>query len=257
MDETTFRALGDSSRRAILDRLYERDGQTLRELEEGFDMTRFGVMKHLRVLEEAGLVVAHRVGREKFHFLNPVPIREIHNRWIGKFAASASDSLLGLRDSLEGEEGTTMEKKPSHVFVVFIRATPEQVWEAITTSEFTVRYYYSSTVESAWEPGAPYRYSTQGHPAIEGRVLEADPPRKLVCTFDAKWDHEVAPDAPSRITWMIEPAEDGVSKVTVVHDDFQAETATFRSIGGGMPFILSNLKTLLETGAPLVERVSA
>jgi uncharacterized protein YndB with AHSA1/START domain len=143
------------------------------------------------------------------------------------------------------------------VFVVFIRATPERVWDAITRSEFTVRYYYASTVESAWERGTPYVYSIQGHPAIVGKVIQADPPRKLVCTFDAKWDEEVAPDAPSRITWTIEPAGDGVSKLVVIHDGFEAENATFRSIRDGMPFILSNLKTLLETGAPLEARVSA
>ena len=105
MDEQAFRALADPTRRAILDRLFEQDGQTLGELEEGFEMTRFGVMKHLRVLEEAGLVVTRRVGREKFHFLNPVPIREIHDRWIGKFFAAASESLLGPRESLEQEGG--------------------------------------------------------------------------------------------------------------------------------------------------------
>lgn len=255
MDEQAFRALADPTRRALLDRLFEQDGQTLGELEEGFEMTRFGVMKHLRVLEEAGLVVTRRVGREKFHFLNPVPIREIHDRWIGKFFAAASESLLGLRDSLEQEGGgNRMETKPSHVFVVFIRTTPERVWEAITTSEFTVHYYYSSTVESDWTPGAPYVYSIQGHPAIVGQVLEAEPPRKLVCTFDAKWDEEVAPDAPTRITWEIEPAGEGISKLTVVHEGFEAETATFRSIGGGMPFILSGLKTLLETGHPLIDQ---
>ena len=256
--DRVFKALADSTRRHLLDRLFERDGRTLRELTEELEMTRFGVMKHLRVLEDAGLVVTRKVGREKFHFLNPVPIREIHDRWIGKFFAGASDTLLGLRDGLEREGGGKhMETKPSHVFVVFIRTTPERVWEAITNSEFTIHYYYSSTVESAWTPGAPYVYSIQGHPAIVGRVLEADPPRKLVCTFDAKWDDEVAADAPSRITWEIEPAGEDVSKLTVVHDGFEAETATFRSIGGGMPLILSALKTLLETGVPLVERVPA
>jgi uncharacterized protein YndB with AHSA1/START domain/DNA-binding transcriptional ArsR family regulator len=252
--EPAFRALADPTRRQILDRLFERDGQTLVELERGFSMTRFGVMKHLRVLEAAGLVVTRKVGREKFHYLNPVPIREIHDGWTSKFAAGASAALLGLRSRLEteSERRTGMDGKPSHVFVVFIRATPERVWEAITTSDFTLRYYYSSTVESDWSAGSPYAYKTQGEPAIVGEVLESDPPRRLVSTFDARWDQEVAPDPPSRITWEIEPVGEGLSKLTVVHDGFEAETATYQSIGGGMPFILSGLKTLLETGRPLV-----
>src|SRR2546426_7576487 len=146
MDEAAFRALSHPARREILDRLFERDGQTLSELVDRFEMTRFGVMKHLRVLEAAGLVVTRKVGREKFHYLNPVPIREIHDRWTSKFAAGASAALLQLRSSIE--KGREMQDKPSHVFVVYIRSTPERVWAAITTSDFTLRYYYSSTVES-------------------------------------------------------------------------------------------------------------
>src|SRR5213594_2163004 len=104
MDEQAFRALGDPTRRAILDRLFEQDGQTLGELEEGFEMTRFGVMKHLRVLEDAGLVVTRKVGREKFHFLNPVPIRLIHDRWIDKYRERQVSALADLKHELEGEE---------------------------------------------------------------------------------------------------------------------------------------------------------
>src|SRR2546426_5772014 len=135
MDEAAFRALSHPARREILDRLFERDGQTLSELVDRFEMTRFGVMKHLRVLEDAGLVVTRRVGREKFHHLNPVPLRAIHDRWIGKFAAVASETLLGLRSSLEKGGAMDVEAKPSHVFMVFIRTTPERLWEAITSSE--------------------------------------------------------------------------------------------------------------------------
>ena len=248
--EAAFRALADPTRRQILDRLFERDGQTLTELERAFAMTRFGVMKHLRVLEAAGLVVTRKIGREKFHYLNPVPIREIHDRWTSKFAAGASAALLQLRSTIE--KGREMEDKPSHVFVVYIRSTPERVWEAITTSDFTLRYYYSSTVESDWAAGSPYVYKIQGGTAIVGEVLESDPPRRLVCTFDARWDEEVAPDPPSRITWELEGAGDGVTKLTVVHEGLGAGTATLRQVvGGGMMFVLSGLKTLLETGTTL------
>jgi DNA-binding transcriptional ArsR family regulator len=100
-DDRVFRALADPTRRHLLDRLFERDGRTLTELESELEMTRFGVMKHLRVLEEAGLVVARRSGREKLHFLNPVPIRLIHDRWITKYAERHVTALADLKHELE------------------------------------------------------------------------------------------------------------------------------------------------------------
>jgi DNA-binding transcriptional ArsR family regulator len=100
-DDAVFKALADSSRRLLLDLLFERDGRTLTELDAELEMTRFGVMKHLRVLEEAGLVVARKQGREKHHFLNPVPIRQIHDRWIDKYTEHRVSALLDLKDELE------------------------------------------------------------------------------------------------------------------------------------------------------------
>ena len=102
-DDLVFKALADPTRRLLLDRLYERDGRTLTELEAKLDMTRFGVMKHLRVLEDAGLVATRKEGREKLHFLNPVPIREIHDRWISRYAEPFVTGLLALRDRAESE----------------------------------------------------------------------------------------------------------------------------------------------------------
>ena len=100
-DDRVFKALSDPTRRHLLDRLFERDGRTLTELESELEMTRFGVMKHLRVLEDAGLVVARRSGREKLHFLNPVPIRQIHDRWIDKYTEGRVTALLDLKNQLE------------------------------------------------------------------------------------------------------------------------------------------------------------
>jgi len=100
-DDRVFKALADPTRRKLLDRLFERDGRTLSDLESGMAMTRFGVMKHLRVLEEAGLVVTRRSGREKLHFLNPVPIRIIHDRWIDKYTAGPASLLADLKKALE------------------------------------------------------------------------------------------------------------------------------------------------------------
>jgi DNA-binding transcriptional ArsR family regulator len=100
-DDLVFKALADPTRRHLLDRLFERDGRTLTELEAGLDMTRFGVMKHLRVLEDAGLVVSRRSGREKLHFLNPVPIQLLHDRWIGKYRERQASALADLKNQLE------------------------------------------------------------------------------------------------------------------------------------------------------------
>ena len=259
--DQVFRALADPSRRRLLDRLYERDGQTLGELEKALpQMTRIAVMKHLRILEQAGLVVSHRSGRRRLHYLNPVPIRRLHDRWLDKFRTRAADVLLALQSFMEeptmGTDGETRDR-PHAVSQIFIRATPDRVWAAITESEFTLRYYYGSSVESDWKAGSTFRYILGGTDAIVGTVLEADPPRRLVQTFDARWDEDVASDAPSRLTWEIEEAAPGVTKVTTIHDEFPSRTATFEQVSGGMPFILSGLKSLLETGEPLVAEPAA
>lgn len=103
-DDRVFKALADSTRRSLLDKLFERDGRTLTELESELEMTRFGVMKHLRVLEDAGLVITRRSGREKLHFLNPVPIRLIHDRWIDKYTEHHVTALMELKAELEKEQ---------------------------------------------------------------------------------------------------------------------------------------------------------
>jgi DNA-binding transcriptional ArsR family regulator len=100
-DDHVFKALSDSTRRLLLDRLFERDGRTLTELESQLDMTRFGVMKHLRILEDAGLVTTLKRGREKLHFLNPVPIQLVHERWVSKYAEPWAGALTGLKQQLE------------------------------------------------------------------------------------------------------------------------------------------------------------
>src|SRR5438094_4417596 len=144
MDEV-FKALADATRRALLDELFERDGQTLTALEQRLPMTRFGVMKHLKQLERAGLVVTKRQGREKLHFLNPVPIRLVHDRWVSKYAEPWAAGLSGLKQNLE----ETMEK----VFEIYIKTTPERLWEAITDPEIRAKYNFGARVETDWKPG--------------------------------------------------------------------------------------------------------
>ena len=110
-DDLVFKALGDASRRFLLDLLFKRDGQTLSELESQLAMSRFGVMKHLRVLEQAGLVITRRTGREKFHFLNAVPIRLIHDRWIDKYTERQVSALVDLKTSLESKKCSPQKKR--------------------------------------------------------------------------------------------------------------------------------------------------
>jgi uncharacterized protein YndB with AHSA1/START domain/DNA-binding transcriptional ArsR family regulator len=252
LDEV-FRALADPSRRQLLDALYTRDGQTLAQLCTGLPrMTRFGVMKHLRQLEAGGLVTTRKIGREKFHYLNPVPIRLIHDRWIRKYEPWAG-ALADLKTALEG--APTPMAPPKHVYEVYIRTTPERLWQAITLPEYTRRYYYGGHFESSWRPGDPYRtFLPDGSTPFEGTILEADPPRRLVFSFHYSGDPDTRAEQPSRVTWEIAPMGE-MCKLTVVHDGFApGELATYRRVGGGWPYILSGLKTLLETGEPLPER---
>jgi uncharacterized protein YndB with AHSA1/START domain/DNA-binding transcriptional ArsR family regulator len=252
-DARVFRALADPSRRLLLDRLFERDGRTLTDLESQLEMTRFGVMKHLRLLEEAGLVVTRRAGREKLHYLNPVPIRLIHDRWIDKYTARRVSALAALKTELEGGAmEVETATKPQQMYQMFIRATPERVWEAITTPEFTSRYFYGTYVDSTLEEGTPFVFydsADHGNVMVEGEVVESDPPRRLVYTWRMLYDPDLAADAPSRVTWEIEPVGE-TSKLTVIHE-FDRESATFHHVASGWSWVLSNLKTVLETGEPL------
>jgi len=140
------------------------------------------------------------------------------------------------------------------VYQVFIRATPEEIWDAITKPEFTGRYFHGSLVDSTFEPGTPYRsYSPDRSQLwVEGVVQEADPPRRLVHTWTALYDPETAAEEASRVTWEIEPADGPVCKLTVVHDQLEGAPKTAASVSGaGWMFVLSGMKTLLETGKPL------
>jgi uncharacterized protein YndB with AHSA1/START domain len=206
-------------------------------------MTRFGVMKHLRLLEDAGLVTTKRRGREKLHFLNPVPIRLVHDRWVSKYAEPWAAALTGLKTKLEE---ATMEK----VFEIYIKTTPERLWEAITDPELRQTYNFGVGVDSDWTPGSRYEsvHPGAGITIAEGENLEVDPPRRLVQSFTALWSDDVKSEGTSRVTWEIEPVEDSC-RLTVTHD--QLREGANDELYGGWPMILSGLKTLLETGERL------
>jgi len=146
---------------------------------------------------------------------------------------------------------TTMTEQATQVYAVFIRATPEQVWDAITKPEFTTKYFHGTKIESTFEPGTPYLSVAGSDTVVDGEILESDPPRTLKHTWRALWDPETAAEPHSRVTWEIEPQEGGVTKLTVTHDQLEAAPKTAESVAGGWEDVLSGLKTVLETGEPL------
>ena len=237
MDDV-FRALADPTRRSLLDELFKQDGQSLSALEGRLPMTRFGVMKHLKVLEEAGLVVTKKRGREKLHFLNAVPIRLVHDRWVSKYSEPWVATLSDLKQRLEDK---TMEK----IFEIYIKTTPERLWQAITDTEMRRKYNFGAMHISEWTPGSRYQAFGKGALIAEGENLEVDPPRRLVQSFHALWDEDVRSEGTSRVTWEITPIGDSCL-LRVTHDELR-EGAN-NQLYGGWPMVLSGLKTLLETG---------
>lgn len=251
--DTVFRALANPTRRALLDDLRTRDGQSLGELERHRDMTRFGVMKHLRVLEEAGLVTTVRRGRATLHFLNAVPIRQIHDRWVSKYAEPVAAALTDLKRRLEehdvNEYRVVGGAAAMTVFEIYIKTTPERLWQAITDPAMRAVYSFGVRVDSDWTAGSAYRSGVPGVVEIaEGENLEVDPPRRLVQTMTALWSDAVRAVGPTRVTWEIEPV--GTScRLRVTHDRLPDDANP--EVFGGWPMILSGLKTLLETGEAL------
>jgi len=144
---------------------------------------------------------------------------------------------------------TTASVTTTQVYQLFIKATPEQVWDAITKSEFTTRYFYASRVEI--ENGRRRAYGPNGELWGDSAILEEAPPRRLVHEWQGLYDPELAAEEASRVTWEIEPQDGGVTKLTLIHDQLEGAPKTAESVAGGWAFVLSGLKTLLETGEPL------
>jgi len=242
--DAVFKALSDPTRRQLLDTLRDRGGLTLTELEQGLGMTRFGVMKHLKVLEEANLVVSRRDGRFKYHYLNALPIQEVADRWMAPYAKPLARFALNLKNALESEP--PMADKPDFVFSTYIRTTPDRLWDALTNPEMTQQFYYGGRVQAELKPGGNFSYlAPNGEINLHGEVLEIDPPKKLVTTFRATWAE--AGGETTRVMYEIEPMGE-VCKFTMTHFDYEKSKA---GVEEGWPIIVAGLKTLLETGKPL------
>jgi DNA-binding transcriptional ArsR family regulator/uncharacterized protein YndB with AHSA1/START domain len=259
MDEV-FKALADPTRRRLLDSLNTRNGQTLRDLCAGLDLARQSVSKHLAVLEAAGLVTTVRRGREKLHYLNAAPINAIADRWINRYDRRRVHALADLKTALESEPMAD----PEFVYTTYIATTPERLWQALIDPVFT-RRYWGTTFETDWEVGSTMTWE-QGGVAIADPaqvVLEYEPCRRLAYTwhtFTPEFAESVglsdevvrkmSAERRSKVTFEIEPLGQLV-RLTVVHDGFDPGSTVLESVGQGWPHLLSDLKTLLETGETL------
>jgi uncharacterized protein YndB with AHSA1/START domain len=237
-----FKALADTTRRQLLDRLHQQNGQTLGELCGSLSMARQSASEHLAVLEAANLISTTWRGREKLHHLNPVPLHDIQERWIDKFERPRLRALSAIRHAAEEQ---AMSAQPTYVYVTYIRANPEQVWRALTDADLTARYWGHRN-ESDWQPGSTWRHvrtDGSGVSDVTGTVLEAVRPERLVITFPGSEEQR---QDPSRVTFTIEPHEE-IVRLTVRHDGVPTEN-DYQAISLGWPAVLANLKSLLETG---------
>jgi DNA-binding transcriptional ArsR family regulator/uncharacterized protein YndB with AHSA1/START domain len=255
--DDVFRALADPTRRRLLDSLNERNGQNLSDLCQGLDMARQSVTKHLVILEAADLVVTIRRGRERLHYLNAAPIHEIADRWIDQYHRERVRALADLKDALEDN---TVQMQ-SFVYKTFIKTTPEQLWRGLTEPAFTKRYWNNELVTD-WKPGSPMTWNLHGQTIEDPEqvVVEADPYRKLSYTwhtftpglaaqfgFDDELLAKLSAERRSTVTFEIEDLGSHV-KLTVIHDDFEPDSTAITMVSEGWPHVLSDLKTLLETG---------
>ncbi|TCN35840.1 DNA-binding transcriptional ArsR family regulator [Kribbella orskensis] len=260
MDDEVFRALGDPSRRLLLDRLNQRNGQTLTELCADLDITRQSVSKHLAVLEGANLVTVVWHGREKLHYLNAEPINAIADRWINQYDRRRAHLFADLKTALEQETVSDND----FVYTTYIKTTPERLWQALTDPEFT-QQYWGVQHETDWKVGSPMAWKL-GDVTMAGpgqKVLEHDPYRRLAFTW-----HTITPEFAaavemsdellaktsseplSRVSFDLEPDDDQV-RLTVIHTGFEPGSEIRAMITDGWTRLLSDLKSFTETAPAL------
>jgi uncharacterized protein YndB with AHSA1/START domain/DNA-binding transcriptional ArsR family regulator len=248
--DAVFKALADPTRRLLLDRLREQNGQTLRQLCEHLAMARQSATQHLDILGQANLVTVVRRGRERLHYLNPAPIHEIEERWITGFDLPRMRAISAIKHQAEEHAMSNEEASvPRYVYVTYIRASAEQVWQALTDADLTARFWGHANV-SDWQPGSAWehrRIDGSGVTDVTGHVVKAEPPTRLVITFEDAPDAE--PREPSVVTFLVEPHLD-IVRLTVTHENL-ANEALLNGISSGWPAVLANLKSLLETGEVL------
>ncbi len=238
--DTIFKALGDPARRTLLDALRVRDGQSLSDLEEQLDMSRFGVMKHLKVLEEARLVTTRRAGRFKYHYLNPLPLQELVDRWVNPFLAGQVAALSALKTRLETDPMT----KPDFRMSTFINCTHDALWDALTRGELISAYHFacSNVTGDYGAAGDTVDFHfDRGGVMLSNRVLAIEPKRRIEMEFRPHWGED---KTVSRCVYLVEPVASGM-KLTVEHYGIGAGQG---GIDDGWARFLSGLKTYMETG---------
>lgn len=240
--DTIFKALNDPARRKILDSLRAQDGQTLSELETQFSTSRFAVMKHLKILEEANLIITRKSGRFKYHYLNALPLQEMVDRWVEPLLARPmAEAISQMKSNLE----RTSKMKPDFVHQTIIRTTPKQLWDALLKGDMTRRYYFDTTIEGQAEPGEMLVWrGGDGKAVLSAKVIEVEPFKQLNMTFEPHF----IPGAPaSRHVFLIEEMP-GACRLTVEHYDLPEG---MQGIRDGWVLVFSRLKTFLETGDEL------
>jgi uncharacterized protein YndB with AHSA1/START domain/DNA-binding transcriptional ArsR family regulator len=263
--EAVFRAMADVNRRRLLDALNARNGQTLRELCQVVDLTRQAVTKHLAVLEAADLVASTRRGREKLHHLNVAPINDIADRWIRQYDRGRVQALADLKRALEESHVSQTE----FVYQTYIRATPQELWQALTDPAFIARYFEGGGPRSDFQTGSPVTWKMgpdDGPHEWDQRVLVSEPNRELSYTWHNYqpemaqmfgWSDErlaeLRQEKISKVTFEIEEVTPFAVKLTVTHDDFEPDSEMLKGVREGWIGILSNLKSLLETGRTVSE----
>lgn len=245
--DKVFKALADPTRRRLLDSLRHNNGQTLGSLCRQLDMARQSVTQHLGVLEAANLISTVRRGREKLHYLNPVPIHDIQTRWIAPFDQPRLRALDAVKRHAEEQPMTA--DKPSFVYVTYIHSTPQRVWQALTDADLTAEYWGHRNV-SDWKVGSAWEHRRIDGSDIAdggGTVLESIPPTRLVMTFDEPGAEPG--EGSSTVTFHIEPYHD-IVRLTVTHENL-AGPEDLHAVSAGWAAVMANLKSLLETGHAL------
>lgn len=255
MDDV-FKALADPSRRALLDRLNARNGQTLRELCAGLDMARQSVSKHLAVLEAANLVSTVWRGREKLHYVNAEPINAIADRWMTQYDRARAHALADLKTALEAPVS-----RPEFVYTTYINTTPERLWQALTDPAFT-KQYWGVTFDTDWAKGSPMTWHESGIEIVDPEqvVVESNPYTRLAYTWHSFTDgwaehvdlpqghlEQLRAEPRSTVTFQLDQ-QGPVVKLTVVHE---GGPAVLSGVSEGWPAITASLKSLLETGVAL------
>lgn len=249
-----FKALAEESRRRILDIVKASEGISVGEVADHFEFSRFAVMKHLRILEEANLLKIHKEGRFRKIYLNAVPIQMIYDRWLSRYSRHWAEGLTRLKYNMENQE-SSMSVETKQVYVLYIRTSIDKLWKALIRAEITPEWFAGMSVRFEPEVGAPLTYEVKGVEGqavqlVRGKVLEFSPQKSLAYSFSLQVDEKVRADKESRVRYELEDLGETV-KLTVTHDQFEGETPSYVGTSQGWPMHLSNLKTFIETGKAL------